>query len=74
MTGFQLRAVPNAEPGMSPLWALFRLIGQHEVQASPQPERFSVLLNVAGPPGRRDDAGPFAGMASPPDGGAIVHV
>jgi type VI secretion system protein ImpL len=29
-------------------WALFRLIGQHEVQASPQPERFSVLLNVDG--------------------------
>ena len=29
-------------------WALFRLIGQHEVQASPQSERFSVLLNVEG--------------------------
>jgi type VI secretion system protein ImpL len=27
-------------------WALFRLIGQNEVQASPQPERFTVLLNV----------------------------
>jgi len=29
-------------------WALFRLIGQHEVQASSQPERFTVLLNVDG--------------------------
>ena len=29
-------------------WALFRLIGQNEVQASPQPERFTVLLNVDG--------------------------
>ena len=29
-------------------WALFRLIGQNEVQASPQPERFNVLLNVDG--------------------------
>ncbi len=29
-------------------WALFRLIGQHEVQASPQPERFVVLINVEG--------------------------
>ncbi|MBL0089153.1 MAG: type VI secretion system membrane subunit TssM [Ideonella sp.] len=29
-------------------WALFRLIGQHEVQASPQAERFTVLLNVDG--------------------------
>ena len=29
-------------------WALFRLIGQHEVQASPQPERFTVMLNVDG--------------------------
>ncbi len=29
-------------------WALFRLIGQHEVQASPQPERFTLLLNVDG--------------------------
>jgi type VI secretion system protein ImpL len=29
-------------------WALFRLIGQNEVQASPQPERFVVLLNVDG--------------------------
>jgi type VI secretion system protein ImpL len=29
-------------------WALFRLIGQNEVQASPQPERFTVVLNVDG--------------------------
>lgn len=29
-------------------WALFRMIGQYEVQASPQPERFTVLLNVDG--------------------------
>jgi type VI secretion system protein ImpL len=29
-------------------WAFFRLIGQNEVQASPQPERFTVLLNVDG--------------------------
>jgi type VI secretion system protein ImpL len=29
-------------------WALFRLIGQYEVQASPQPERFTVLLDVEG--------------------------
>ena len=29
-------------------WALFRMIGQNEVQASPQPERFTVLLNVDG--------------------------
>jgi type VI secretion system protein ImpL len=29
-------------------WALFRLIGQFEVQASPQPERFTVLVNVDG--------------------------
>ena len=29
-------------------WALFRMIGQYEVQASPQPERFTVLLNVEG--------------------------
>lgn len=29
-------------------WALFRLFGQHEVQPSPQPERFTVLLNVEG--------------------------
>jgi type VI secretion system protein ImpL len=29
-------------------WALFRLFGQHEVQPSPQPERFTVVLNVDG--------------------------
>jgi type VI secretion system protein ImpL len=29
-------------------WALFRLIGQHEVQASPQPERFTVVINLEG--------------------------
>lgn len=29
-------------------WALFRLIGQFEVQASPQPERLVVLLNIEG--------------------------
>ena len=29
-------------------WAFFRLIGQNEVQASPQPERFTVLLNADG--------------------------
>ena len=29
-------------------WALFRMIGQYEVQLSPQPERFTVLLNVEG--------------------------
>jgi type VI secretion system protein ImpL len=29
-------------------WAFFRMIGQSEVQASPQPERFTVLLNVDG--------------------------
>ena len=29
-------------------WAFFRMIGQNEVQASPQPERFTVLLNVDG--------------------------
>jgi type VI secretion system protein ImpL len=29
-------------------WALFRMIGQNEVQVSPQPERFTVLLNVDG--------------------------
>ena len=29
-------------------WALFRMIGQNEVQASSQPERFTVLLNVDG--------------------------
>jgi type VI secretion system protein ImpL len=29
-------------------WALFRLIGQYEVQASPQPERFTVVVNVEG--------------------------
>jgi type VI secretion system protein ImpL len=29
-------------------WAFFRLIGNHEVQRSPQPERFTVLLNVDG--------------------------
>jgi len=29
-------------------WALFRLIGQYEVQASPQPERFTVLINIEG--------------------------
>ena len=29
-------------------WALFRLIGQNEVQASPQPERFTLLVNVDG--------------------------
>ena len=29
-------------------WALFRMIGQNEVQLSPQPERFTVLLNVEG--------------------------
>jgi type VI secretion system protein ImpL len=29
-------------------WALFRMFGQNEVQASPQPERFTVLLNVDG--------------------------
>ena len=29
-------------------WALFRMIGQNEVQASPQPERFTVLLNADG--------------------------
>ena len=29
-------------------WAFFRLIGQFEVQPSPQPERFVVVLNVDG--------------------------
>ena len=29
-------------------WALFRLFGQHEVQPSPQPERFTVVLSVDG--------------------------
>jgi type VI secretion system protein ImpL len=29
-------------------WALFRLIGQYEVQASPQPERFTVVINIDG--------------------------
>ncbi|MBC7939566.1 MAG: type VI secretion system membrane subunit TssM, partial [Chitinophagaceae bacterium] len=29
-------------------WALFRMIGQYEVQPSPQPERFTVLINVDG--------------------------
>ena len=29
-------------------WALFRLLGQFEVQPSTQPERFTVLLNVDG--------------------------
>jgi type VI secretion system protein ImpL len=29
-------------------WALFRMIGQHEVQASPQPERFTVVINLEG--------------------------
>ncbi|HSI60609.1 MAG TPA: type VI secretion system membrane subunit TssM, partial [Ideonella sp.] len=29
-------------------WALFRLFNQFEIQPSPQPERFSVLLNVDG--------------------------
>ena len=29
-------------------WALFRLIGQFEVQPSAQPERFTVVLNVDG--------------------------
>ena len=29
-------------------WAFFRLIGQNEVQASPQPERFTVLVNADG--------------------------
>ena len=29
-------------------WALFRMIGQNEVQASPHPERFTVLVNVEG--------------------------
>jgi len=29
-------------------WALFRMIGQFEVQASPQAERFTVLVNVDG--------------------------
>ncbi len=29
-------------------WALFRLIGQHEVQPSTQPERFTVIVNIDG--------------------------
>jgi type VI secretion system protein ImpL len=29
-------------------WALFRMIGQHEVQASPQPERFTVVIKLEG--------------------------
>ena len=29
-------------------WALFRFFGQNEIQPSPQPERFTVLLNVDG--------------------------
>ena len=29
-------------------WALFRLIGQHEVQPSTQPERFSVIVTLDG--------------------------
>ena len=29
-------------------WALFRLIGQFEVQPSAQPERFTVVVNVDG--------------------------
>jgi len=45
----RLTAVPPVAPlGFEGPWALFRLFDRFEVQPSPQPEKFTVLLNLEG--------------------------
>jgi type VI secretion system protein ImpL len=45
----RLSAMPGGAPQVfDGSWALFRLFDRHEVVASPQPERFQVVINVDG--------------------------